>query len=67
MTLQFLAANHLPWPGHQKQKDLERLALKPYEGSVLAEVAGEVIVLERAEDYLGHRVRLGSHRIEIIS
>jgi len=65
VTLQFVAADDLPGPRHQKREDLERLALKPYVSSVLAEVAREVIVFEWTEGHLGRRVRLGSHiRIE---
>jgi len=62
VTLQFVAANDLPGPVYKKREDLERLALKPQLGPVLVKGAGEVIVFERTEDYLGRRVRLGSHR-----
>ena len=68
VTLQFVASDDLSGPVHKEAEDLERLALKPYGDSVLAEIARGVVVLERTEDHFGRRVRLACHtRIEILS
>ena len=67
MTLQLVAANELARPVNQKQKNLKRLALKPYEISAFTEVARKIVIFERTEDDLGRTVRLAFHWIETVS
>jgi hypothetical protein len=67
VTLQLFATNELAWPVTQKQKNLKRLALKPYEVSAFTEIARDVVIFERTEDELGRTVRLVFHWIETVS